>query len=157
MEIENLSLMISQLIVYWKKQNITISSMTFQEVTFIEKYNFLKLPNDFKELYTRANGMDKFYLDEFDEEGFLFYPIEEVVSTSVSPDFKKYKLINKEQTYLFAEYMHKSWYYAFKITENDEYIIGIIAYMDIFKPITNLLAEFIRLYIEDSPILYDYE
>ena len=51
--------------------------------------------------------------------------------------------------------MNRSWWYGVKFSNfNEDYEIVIIAGSD--KVITQSLAEFIRLYIKDAPVLYDY-
>jgi hypothetical protein len=110
------------------------------------------LPGDFVEFYLRANGMEDFYPNEMDNEGFLFHPVEALVS--VSTEFSTSALANKERIFLFAEYMHRSWLYGFELLGDDDYMIGILEHENSFQPITNSLAEFIELYIADSPKLY---
>lgn len=151
---ERIVLIISRLVDFWISQKIKISTKTLEEIDLVERQRELKLPNDFKEFYSRVNGMGDFYPNEIDEEGFLFYPVEAIVS--VNTEFETSNLINKHKIFLFAEYMHKSWWYGFELKEGNEYIIGIISDNSSFKPITNSLVEFIELYIENSPKLYDY-
>jgi SMI1-KNR4 cell-wall len=154
MEIKEISLIITQLIEFWQNQKIIILSKTKQEIDNIEKNSPVILPSDFRKLYERVNGMGNFYPNEIDEEGFLFYPIEGIIS--VNDEFKNSSLENNKTIFLFAEYMHKSWWYGFDVSSNGDYVIGIIPEKNKFKPITNSLAEFIELYMEDSPLLYDY-
>jgi len=154
MEIERIVLTIIRLINHWRNQNIEISNKKLEEIKLIENARSLKLPSDFKELYSRVNGMVNLYPNEMDEEGFLFYPVESILS--LSKEFKDSRLHNKDKIFIFAEYMHKSWWYGFELTEENEYIIGIIPYSSSFKPITNSLVDFLEMYMEDSPKLYDY-
>lgn len=154
MEIERILLVIDRLISFWRDQNIKITTKTLQEIDLIQKDKVLRLPNDFKELYSKVNGMEDYYPNEIDEEGFLFYPLEALIP--VSREFEDSNLINKDRILIFAEYMHKSWWYGVEVKENFEYVIGIIPDKTIFKPITNSLAEFIELYIDNSTKLYDY-
>lgn len=154
MGIKKKSPTIDLLIKHWKNQNIDIASKSIYEIEKCIKQNRIVLPNDFKELYSVVNGMKNFYPNEIDEEGFLFYPVEYIISAE--EEFENSKLINKNNIYIFAEYMHKSWWYGFEIVNENNYRIGILATRDTFKPITNSLIEFLELYIEDSPILYDY-
>lgn len=146
--------MTSLLIDYWEKQGIKIAPKTIDEIEYIQKNNKLRMPGDFKFFYSRVNGMGNFYPNETDEEGFLFYPIEAVVS--VDKEFVASDLINKGRIFIFSEYMHKSWWYGFEITDDKSYQIGIIPDKDIFVPITSSLADFIDLYLKNSSRLYDY-
>lgn len=145
---------ISLLIENWKKQNINITPMSNREIESFIKKTTIPLPNDFKELYSKVNGMKNLYPNEIDEEGFLFYPIESIISAE--NEFENSELRNKSKIYIFAEYMHKSWWYGLEIISDENYVIGIIPDKDTFKPITNSLSVFIELYIENSSKLYDY-
>jgi SMI1-KNR4 cell-wall len=147
-------LVINQLIDYWISKKIRISTKSKEEINKIDRERKLQLPNDFKEFYIRVNGMEDLYPNEIDEEGFLFYPIEAIVS--MSTEFKKFNFFKTDKIFIFAEFMHKSWWYGFQLNEKNEYMIGIIPDSLSFKPITNSLTEFLELYLIDSPILYDY-
>jgi hypothetical protein len=58
---------------------------------------------------------------------------------------------------IFAEFMHKSWWYAVKFSKYGEgYEIGIVSSADKFKLITRSLGEFIQLYMKDASVLYEY-
>lgn len=146
---------INRLIDFWQKQDILISKKTKEELDFIAQKNSLDLPDDFKKLYLSVNGMESLYPNEIDKEGFLFYPIEKILSPD--SEFQKSNIEDKERIYLFAEYMHKSWWYGVKISNNHNYTIGIIPDKDTFKPITDSLKKFLELYLEDAPELYDYQ
>jgi SMI1 / KNR4 family (SUKH-1) len=154
MEIENIDVIISRLVEFWRNQSIVIFTKTEQEIDNIEKNISFILPNDFREFYKNVNGMQMLYPNEIDNEGFLFYPVEAIISSS--KEFHNTGIMNKEKTFIFAEYMHKSWWYGFELQSQDSYVIGIIPDKDTFKPITNSLIDFIQLYLEDSPKLYDY-
>lgn len=147
-------LITTKLLDFWRSQKIKISSKPLKEIELIERERNLKLPNDFKEFYSIVNGMIDLYPNEFDEEGFLFYPVNAILSAN--SEFLNCNLINKDKIFIFAEYMHKSWWYGFEFKERNEYIIGIISDSSSFKPVTNSLVEFIELYLENSHKLYDY-
>jgi hypothetical protein len=53
--------------------------------------------------------------------------------------------------------MHSSWWYGIRMETNDIYSIVIIPYYGAFKVITNTLSEFIKLYMDDADVLYDYK
>jgi hypothetical protein len=148
-------LTISHLIEFWKAQGITSTLNGWGKIDDIEQTKNLLFPEDFKQLYLQVNGMENLYPNETDAEGFLFYPVEAIIPAT--NEFKIGALANMDNVFIFAEYLHKSWWYGFEIINNDEYVIGIIPHENKFKPITNSLAEFIELYMEDSERLYDYE
>lgn len=146
---------LTHLMDFWRIQQIASSSKANEEIDRIEQQLECKLPNDFRELYLRVNGMETYYPNEIDQEGFNFYPLEGIISAK--NEFENAGLISKENIFIFAEYMQKSWWYGFKPYNREEYVIGIIPHENKFKPITQSLAEFIELYIADSENLYDYE
>lgn len=151
MEIEKA---IDLLVEYWSGQDIAIISKPARYIESVQKAANLLLPSDFKTLYCHVNGMEALYPNETDKEGFLFYPIEAIVS--VDKEFEASGLANKEHIYVFADYMHKSWWYGVEINDNASYEIGIIPDKNTFTPVTNSLIEFIKLYIDDSSKLYDF-
>ncbi|MBL1222030.1 SMI1/KNR4 family protein [Chryseobacterium sp. L7] len=154
MEINSLKQMLIELTKFWRKQNILTSSKSKQEIEEFQKNNGLHLPDDFVEFYSQLNGMETLYPNETDEEGFLLYPLEAILPLSC--EFQDSELKNKERYFLFAEYMQKSWWYGVEVINDKDYIIGIIPEKDFFKPITNSLTDFIKLYMDNSPKLYDY-
>lgn len=145
---------IETLISYWEKQDIVINSISMNEIDNFQKKKKSSLPADFQQFYAMVNGMGECYPNYMDKEGFLFYPLEAI--DSVQNELTWATMANREMIFIFAEYLHRSWWYAFELMSDGSYTIGIIA-TDNFKPITNSLSEFIELYMEDASILYDYE
>lgn len=145
---------ISLVIDYWKENSIKIIPNSIDKIEFIQKDNNLQMPSDFKYFYSRINGMGELYPNESDKEGFLFYPIEEIMS--VEKYFAGSNLVSKQNVFIFSDYMQKSWWYGFEVMEDDSYRIGIIPNKDIFVPITNHLGDFLDLYLKDSSELYEY-
>jgi len=147
-------LMIDLLVAYWRKQGIDIVPKSMIDIENWTIQNSIVLPTDFKALYSKVNGMTSLYPNEMDEEDFLFYPIEAIILAK--DEFEISELISASRVYIFAEYMHKSWWYGVEVISHNNYTIGIIPDKDTFKPITNSLIEFIEIYIENSSKLYDY-
>lgn len=153
MGLERLTPKVVQLIKFWEEQNIVIRPQNKREFDEIQNLKLLKLPKDFIGFYLSVNGMETLYPNEMDKEGFLFYPLEAI--TQVGDEFENSNLTNKE-IFIFAEYMHKSWWYGVEVKDDENYVIGIIPDSNSFKPITNSLSNFIDLYIDNSTKLYDY-
>ncbi|TXJ23515.1 MAG: SMI1/KNR4 family protein [Chitinophagaceae bacterium] len=154
MGVENITQAVQILIEFWKKQRLKIVPAKLDEIESFQKQKGYKLPSDFEEFYSHVNGMEAFYPNDIDENGFLFYPIEAV--TPVVKEFKNSEMKNVGKIFIFCDYMHRSWWYGCEVIDGDNYIIGIISDRDSFKPITHSLSEFIELYINDSPKLYNY-
>ncbi len=145
---------INRLINYWEEQKIKIFPSSVNEIMLFEKKNNIELPYDLIEFYSRVNGMAELYPNYTDEEGYLFYPLKFVVSCEemFKNEFNvKASMLN---TYVLADYLHKSWWYGLKIHSKTDYSIGFIPDHTDFQIITNSLEEFIQLYLIDSPKLY---
>jgi len=151
MEIESA---ISLLIEHWKKQGIKISSVSKNEIEYVEKANNIQIPNDFKNFYSYVNGMENLYPNEMDNEGFLFYPIEAI--SPIEAEFINSSIPNKNRIFIFSEYMQRSWWYGYEVLDDEHYRIGIIPDAQSFVPITNKLPDFINLYLNDDSLLYEY-
>ena len=146
--------LMNRLIKHWQDQGIEIIPKPLNEVEDFEALNQWSLPNDFKQFYSRVNGMSSYFPNEIDDEGFLFYPLESILPSK--QEFEGFALAENHHLYIFADYMHKSWWYGVEIKPDGKYLIGIIPDKLNFKPITDSLSEFIALYIENSSKLYDY-
>lgn len=156
MEIANIDDAISQLKKFWRKQKIVFPPNSIEEILHIEFSKSIKLPNDFRQFYMMTNGMGNYYPNEIDNEGYLFYPLQKL--TTLEEEFEMPRVSYVEYIVIFAEYMHKSWWYGARFSKyNDEYEIGIIPNEEKFKVITQSLGEFIHFYMNDASILYDYE
>ena len=146
MEIE----LINRLLDYWNKANVRSSELSINEKIHILIEKGISMPNDFKFFYLQLNGME----DE-DEEGFRFYKIDEILTMGERFSLTPYNTLAK--IIVFGDYLHSSWWYGFRILTGDRYEIGIIPFPQKFKVISTSLTEFLNLYLEDSPRLYDHE
>ena len=152
-EIENAT---KQLLKFWEKQKILSPPNTLEDILHFGFSRNMQLPDDFKRLFMMANGMVNLFPNYFDNEGFLFYPLQEL--TTLEDEFDISKSSADEHCIIFAEFMHKSWWYAVKFSKDrDNYEIGIIPSVDKFKAITPSLVEFIHLYMNNSSVLYEYD
>lgn len=149
--VEMMRLSIGALIEYWKKQKFKIIPISMEKITSLENEKGMIIPKDFVDLYTHVNGMRTHYAYDMDKNGFFFYSIYQIVS--FEEELGNPLGSEQESIYIFAEYMHKSWWYAFETTK-DSYTIGLVPHGKDFIPITNSLSEFINLYLDDSPRLY---
>ena len=140
----------------WLNENILFSFKSVSDIVDIAKNKGIKLPHDFIVLYKNANGMDSFYPNYTDKEGFLFYPVEKLICHDEEVEWRKGETPALDDVWVFAEYMHKSWWYGFRVLENESYEIGIIPSRNVFKYITNSLSDFINLYIHDDNELYNF-
>lgn len=150
--IENLAV-VESLVAYWKKQNIPVISNSIEDIERTEAKKGISLPHDFKEFYAEVNGMASHYPSKADSRGFLIYPLQAVTPVRKVSEITASK--RNGSILVFAEYMEKTWWYGVQLNEEGDYTIGLVTRKGGFKPITNFLAEFIDLYMEDSSRLYD--
>ena len=145
-------LAVTELINYWKKQNIPVVGIPNEEIESIVSERSLFLPDDFKKFYCKANGMGSIDLQKADSKGFSFCPVQGIVTANQ----KLENPISLTHVLIFAAYQTKDWWYGVEVKENGSYVIGLVSNKGTFKAITNSLAEFIEMYLKDSPKLYDY-
>lgn len=141
----------------WSEYGIDFGNgSSLNAIKEFERKKELVLPDQFVRYFLRIDGMKSLYPESFDKEGFLFYPLNAIVTFSEEFDTKEREDLKK--SFVFAEYMHKSWWYGVQIDCGKEmYKIGIIREIGHFKPITNSLADFILLYLCNDTLLYNYE
>jgi len=140
---------------FWGKQNIFSPSNSLDDILYFEFSKTVQLPEDFRRLFMMTNGMVNLFPNYFDSEGFLFYPLQEI--TTLEEEFNIERDSSDEHCLIFAEFMHKSWWYAVKFSKSaDGYEIGIIPAAYKFKVITKNLVDFIDLYLKNATILYEY-
>lgn len=151
-----LTSILDKLVMHWEDQHIKITPRRPLNIALLEASKGITLPDDFKEFFRTANGMGSYYPNDMCDAGFLFYPLEGLV-TSLE-EFGPVDALQYNGTVLiFAEYLHKSWWYGVMLNGKDgTYQIGIIPDRATFKPITDSLAVFIELYLRDDGVLYDY-
>lgn len=152
LDIENTG---KQLVEFWQKQKILSPPNTWDDILHFEFSRSIQLPGDFRQLFLMTNGMVNLFPNYFDEEGYLFYPLEELTTLEEELDISNDSTV--ECCLFFAEYMHKSWWYAVRFSKgSDDYEICIVTSADKIKVITRSLEEFIQLYMKDDSILYEY-
>jgi|GEM_PF-1461194 len=151
---EDLSLTIEKVISYWQAQNIKIMPRPMEEIQDINKAKALHLPDDFARFYNRANGMEDYPQKDYDDEGFGFCRVEDIVSAR--EEFGDDTPLGKRKIFVFLDYMVRCWCYGYEVFDDGSYTIGIIPSNYKFKVITNSLAKFLDLYMADSELLYDY-
>ncbi len=138
---------------YWSTQkSLTLRDGNVQEkLQHFEHKHSVKLPSDLAEYFLTIDGMQ---LNETDNEGFWFLPLQEIsltrkfhASSANFPDADNY--------YVFADYLGQCWWYAIRLTtENlaDNPVLGIG--WETPKQMARSFTEFIELYLVDHPRLY---
>ena len=145
-------LAVTELINYWKSQKLPVVGISNEEIESVVSERSLFLPDDFKKFYCTVNGMGSIDPLKVDSKGFSFYPAQAIVTANQ----KLENPISLTHVLIFAAYQTKAWWYGLEVKENGSYVIGLVSPKGTFKAITDSFAEFIELYLKDSPKLYDY-
>jgi hypothetical protein len=143
---------VDRLIEYWIIEGIAIERNSVDKIKEVVSIKNILLPNDFIELYQKVNGMINLYPNDYDREGFLFYPVEALVT--MDTEFGRKSNENLKNVILFANYLLKCWSYGLKVINDEAYEIGLISDHNTFNFITTSLSDFLTLYMEDSEKLY---
>jgi hypothetical protein len=112
------------------------------------------LPPDFQILYSALDGMDGFYCNKCDAEGFLWYPLAYLAPVTILPH--PVTADSPYTVYEFMDYLTQCWWYGFRCLPGGAYEIGVMPTRELFYPITRSLTEWIDLYLADAPILYPH-
>lgn len=143
---------ISALVAFWKGQGIPIEGAAESALRNWERQHQVTLPADFVALYQVANGWHSYYPNYSDQEGYVWYPIEEVVPMEAEME-SRWKG-PPSNTFLFADYLTRCWFYGLRISDQGTYEIGILPSLPEFTPITDSLPHFIALYMADANEMY---
>ncbi|RBL92760.1 SMI1/KNR4 family protein [Chitinophaga flava] len=139
---------------HWRATGVPIvEGATAAVIEKTEAYFDIRFSHELSDFYSSVNG-----LNDEDDNGFAFYPLErwenynEIFRGDPLGFFDQNKVC-----IIFIDYLQASWYYALLFErKTDKYTIGILPHGESFVPITDSLNDFLRLYLEDDPILYTY-
>lgn len=138
---------------YWQEQKIMTTGISVEQIDEICLQKGIILPPEFHVFYQELNGMTNLFPNDFDKEGYLFYPIQKI-------DFVPNILANPannssyvKDCIVFADYMHCSWWYVFRYSADGTLIVGLDDGIQ-FNPITDSFATFLDLYLNDDTRLY---
>ncbi|MEP7220027.1 MAG: SMI1/KNR4 family protein [Bacteroidota bacterium] len=147
---------IASLIRFWEEQGISSNPNTEEEIREIEHAKGFNLPDDFKSLYSRTNCMERYYPNDMDDEGFLFYPLEYLITEEeeLAGEPLSAVTVTSETVILFAEYMHKSWLYGFKYNaDTGRYVIGIMSRSTLYRRLFSTSKESLERVINNISII----
>jgi len=148
--------MVDKLISYWESQKIRLTvGVNKDTIKNFEQTKGINLPKEFFEYLQVVNGMELMYPNYTDTNGFLFYPLENLIF--FEDEFCNFQdnlnpgLLGKK-CLIFANYLQRSWWYG--ITADNS--IVIIPNASEYKIVANSFFEFLELYINDLDTIYDY-
>ncbi len=149
----------TRLVDHWTTQGLKIATgATEQEVLSFESQNRAILPGDFRDYFLKVNGMFQDFHNSSDQEGFAFWPLNQV--TNVSKECAKYSPnlpvpANPQNYFVFADYLQWSWAYAIHLgTRSSE--AGQVIHVGTLRPkvVAGSFTEFVDLYLQDARDLY---
>src|SRR5689334_24839779 len=91
---------------FWSKQSIFSNANSIEKIQSRQLDLGIQFPGEFISYFSKTNAMEKLFPNEFDNEGYLFYPLEKVVA---APD-ARVGFNDEKNILIFADYMHKSWW-----------------------------------------------
>jgi hypothetical protein len=141
-----------EVIKHWRSQDIMIEVKEYEEIKKTIGDKNIVLPRDFMDFYQRANGMVNLFPNDYDGEGFLFYPTEELITMEI--EFPNKTVDDLKNVIIFADYLLECWWYGIRNKEDGSYEIGLISDHKSFNFITASLSDFLTLYVADSEKLY---
>jgi hypothetical protein len=124
-----------------------------------EQLNRVILPGDMRDYFIRLDGSTAYYAGEEDERGFSFWPIVRVRRVPEELAAHDQALGGFDEYFFFADFMTWSWAYAIRLaadaTTGDSVILIGQEHIHPRPPeVAGSFAEFIDVYLEDSPRLY---
>jgi hypothetical protein len=154
---------INSLIELWRSEGVGISQgKTVEKIQEFEKRNSVSLPDDFRHYLLRVNGMYPQASQDTDRRGFCFWPLQRVVSVvnefENNPAHKNDRIdASLENYFVFADYLQWSWAYAIQLRLGSGLARDIVKVDEPSRSIViaSSFAEFLELYLIDSPRLYD--
>jgi len=107
------------------------------------------LPDDFVVFYQHMNGSN-----DQDNTGFLFYSVDSLLTLGDKFDLVEDNPLSN--IVIFADYMLGSWWYGVNVKDKNRYEIGIISDQNSFTVLTTSLEDFLRMYLRDDDLIYQY-
>jgi hypothetical protein len=140
---------------YWKTGGLALENLrtpaSITQLHELARATGEQIPTEFKELYLFADGFKEGCRDE---QGFRFWPLEEIVSVEVFEN-GEHRFNGANAFYLFCDYFEFSWGYAFKVASTSSleiYMIGTKSMEPVL--VASSFAEFLRLYVLNDVCLY---
>jgi hypothetical protein len=142
----------------WNERGLLapLSKSTSEAIESFQSQNRVKLPEEFRRYFTHINGMSTRGGHDVDERGFSFLPIQalrSVADFSASMGWKSTRPLGGETAFVFVDYLHWSWAYAFEtlpIRAGEIYVLGF----DHPILLAPSLSKFVEMYLSNDPRLY---
>jgi hypothetical protein len=145
-----------EFVMYWNAQSIEIAPYSGKQRALLRRDTKGRpLPPPLIELYSSINGMKPKFPNDFDQNGFLIYPLSEV--KSAEEEFQSKAPPDFPPCFIFADYLHKSWYYG--ITHNlnsDDFEVVLVYEPFNYSKVADSLYEFFKLYLVDDERIYEF-
>lgn len=143
------------LVAYWASKGVQLApGCSPVAIAQFERRYHVTMPPALRSCYLVADGMKKTFEDEYDSEGFCFWPLENVAPLDECEKLKKWSEVPKgDGFFVFADYLHFSWVYAIRLSLGRSNLVAIMG-----KRTPELVGvsfeDFIGAYVANSSRLY---
>lgn len=146
---------VEQLVAHWTAQGLPLASGASEtEIRSFESRCGFELPGDLWIYFRRVNGLVQRGGFDVDEDGFAFWPLEDVqpLLTVCTKYQQPVPPVPDPQAYfVFADYLQWSWAYAIRLGTSGNPVIFVGAEGPV---VANSFTEFVALYVQDADPLY---
>jgi hypothetical protein len=146
---------VEQLMAHWTAQGLPLASGASEaEIRSFESRCGFELPGDLRIYFRRVNGLVQRGGFDVDEDGFAFWPLEDVqpLLTVCTKYQQPVPPVPDPQAYfVFADYLQWSWAYAIRLGTSGNPVIFVGAEGPV---VANSFTEFVALYVQDADPLY---
>lgn len=145
---------------YWQSQNMLLPlGISPERIIRFETQHQVLLPSDMRDYFVAVNGMVMHIPHDQDQNGFTFFPLEEIRTVEQeSQRIKNASILfsGAESFFIFCDYLTWCWVYAIHLSNEQAKSnrVVIVGSQQKEPVIANSFSEFIDLYLCDSPKLY---
>lgn len=147
---------------HWRSQGIALAraSIESQIRDFESRYD-VRLPLDFRDYFLCVNGMETYWPNAQDQQGYSFWPLERIKAVPEEAGNHQYgdrwsRVPGAKSLFIFADYLDWSWAYAIRLGKDslEKTSVFIIAKKETPIEVAASFSDFVELYLVDSPTIY---
>jgi hypothetical protein len=128
-----------------------------ERIQAFERRENVELPQDVRTYLLTANGMDLAFRLGKDKQGFAFWPLEAIVRADVQAGREAPPRIpraNIAEFYVFADYLDRSWEYAFKARGEDAGSVVLVDGVHDGYRVASSFGDFLQAYLSEQIRLF---
>lgn len=141
---------------HWASNGIQMApGCSLDRIAEFERRYQVAMPAQLRAFYLSANGMSQTFDDEYDKNGFSFWPLERVIPLADFLATNKWpELPAAVGFFAFADYLHLSWAYAIRLTPGHSNCVVIIG-KEPLELVSDSFEGFLNAYVTDSHQMYE--